>query len=352
MEEQKNIQDFLELISQPGFCVKDGHILHVNRAAQVLMLAPGQEMEPLLQTGREEYRQFENGQLYLSLKLGNISRNASVLRMEDWDLFLLDAASDSEEFRSMGLVSMELRSPLMSVISSAQQLLNQLEPENTEAAAKLNKGLAQLLRLTSNLSDVERYRESCHMETRDICSVLEELLEKSQVLTAGSGIRLSWELPREAIPCLIDSEQIERAVWNLISNAVKFLSREGAVHVKLTRHGQRLYLTVADSGSGIAEQVRSTVFQRYLRQPGIEDSRFGLGLGMVIVRTAAANHGGTVLIEQNGDSGTRVTMTLSLRQNTENKLQSPMLRPDYSSGWDHGLVELSDCLPAEFYKQF
>lgn len=351
MEEQKNIQEFLELVSQPGFCVKDGRILHVNQAARALMLTPGQEMESLLQTGTEEYRQFENGQLYLSLNLGTISRNASVLRMVDMDLFLLEAASDSEEFRSMGLVSMELRSPLMSVISSAQQLLNQLEPENTEAA-KLNKGLAQLLRLTSNLSDVERYRESCHMETRDICSVLEELLEKSQVLTAGSGIRLSWELPREAIPCLIDSEQIERAVWNLISNAVKFLSREGAVHVKLTRRGQRLYLTVADSGSGIAEQIRSTVFQRYLRQPGIEDSRFGLGLGMVIVRTAAANHGGTVLIEQNEGSGTRVTMTLALRQTTDNKLHSPILRPDYSSGWDHGLVELSDCLPAELYKQF
>ena len=347
MEEQMNI---LELVPQPGFCVQNGQILQVNQAAQALMLAPGQEIAPLLKTGSEEYRQFETGQLYLVLDLGGQTRNAAVTRMADYDLFLLDSDGDVEEFRAMELVSMELRSPLMRVISNAQQLMDQLEPAQAETAARMNLGLAQLLRLVGNLSDAGRYREASWMETRDICSVLEELLEKSQALISDTGIRLSWELPREAIPCLLDAEQLERAVWNLISNAVKFLPREGAIHVKLTRHDQRLHLSVSDSGSGIADQVRNTVFQRYLRQPGIEDSRFGLGLGMVIVRTAAINHGGTVLIEQNANAGTRVTMTLAIRQNAESRLQSPMLRPDYSGGWDHGLVELSDCLPAEKYK--
>ena len=346
MEEQ---MDILELVPQPGFHVRDGKILHVNQAARALMLAPGQEIAPMLQTGSEEYREFESGSLYLSLNLSGIVRNASVLRREEWDLFLLEPEADAEEFRAMGLISMELRSPLMRVVTSVQQLTEQLEPEKAEAAANLNRGLAQLLRLTSNLSDVQRYRESAHMEIRDICALLEELMEKFQALTAGSSIQLTWELPREAIPCRIDPEQVERAVWNLVSNAAKFLPKEGTIHVKLTRHGQRLHLTVADSGSGIAEQIRSTVFQRYLRQPGIEDSRYGLGLGMVIVRTTAANHGGTVLIEQNGASGTRVTMTLAIRQGADNTLRSPILRPDYSSGWDHGLVELSDCLPAKAY---
>lgn len=347
MEEQMNI---LELVPQPGFCVRDGQISHVNQAAQVLMLSAGQEIVPLLHTGSEEYARLEVGPLYLSLKLGETVRNASVTRMAEGDLFLLDSESDSEEFRAMELVSMELRSPLMRVISSAQQLLIQSETENTEAAARMNLGLAQLLRLVGNLSDARRYQEVSHVETRDICAFLEELLEKTHTLIADTGIQLSWDLPREAIPCLIDPEQLERALWNLISNAVKFLPKEGTIHTKLTRHGSRLYLTVSDSGSGIAEQVRNTVFQRYLRQPGIEDSRFGLGLGMVIVRTTAANHGGTVLIEKNGESGTRVTMTLAIRQSTESKLQSPILRPDYSGGWDHGLVELSDCLPPECYR--
>ena len=346
MEEQL---DILELVPQPGFRVRDGKILHLNQAAQVLLLSPGQEISPLLKTGREEYAVFSGGQLYLTLELAGQIRNATVTRTGDTDLFLLESDGEQEEFRSMELVSMELRSPLMNVITNAQQLLE--ETENRETAAKLNRGLAQLLRLTSNLSDVGRYREISHMETRDICTLVEELLEKSRALMDSNAIHLSWELPREAIFCLVDTEQLERALWNLLSNAVKFLPNEGSVHVKLTRHGQRLHLSVADNGSGIAEQVRSTVFQRYLRQPGIEDSRFGLGLGMVIVRTVARNHGGTVLLECNGETGTRVTMTMAIRQNADNTLRCPIFRPDYSGGWDHGLLELADCLPAELYTE-
>lgn len=352
MENQANIQDFLELLSQPGFYVRENRITYVNQAAQALLLTPGQEIDPLLNTGCTEYHQFVSGQLHLSLNIESTIWNASVIRMEDRDLFLLEPESDSEEFRSMELISMELRNPLMTVMSSAQQLLSQLDSENSEAAMRMNRSLAQLLRLTSNLSDAGRYQEVSHMETRDICTLLEELLEKAKALSTGSGIQLSWELPREAIPCLLDREQLERALWNLISNSMKFLPRNGSIFVKLSRHGQQLHLRVSDSGSGIAEEIRNSVFQRYLRQPGIEDSRFGLGLGMTIIRSAARNHGGTVLIEQNADAGTRVTMTLAIRQKEENTMQSPIFHPDYSGGWDHGLVELSDVLPAEAYRQF
>lgn len=350
MEEQRNIQMLLDQVALPGFYVRDGRILHSNQAARALLLEAGQEIVPLLKTGSEEYARFEDGQLYLTLDLGGQARNATVTRMEDMALFLLDPDPDLEEFRSMGLISMELRSPLMNVLTNAQKLLSLLDPASDDAAAKMNRGLLQLLRLTSNLSDVGRYREFSHMETWDICSLLEEILQKAQALISGNGITLFWDLPRDAIPCLLDAEQIERAVWNLISNAVKFLPQNGMIHVRLARHGKRLQLTVSDSGSGIAEQVRNTVFQRHLRQPGIEDSRFGLGLGMVIIRTVAANHGGTVLIEQNGDSGTRITMTMAIRQNTGNLLRATLFRPDYSGGWDHGLLELSDSLPAEAYR--
>ena len=111
-----------------------------------------------------------------------------------------------------------------------------------------------------------------------------------------------------------------------------------------------LHLQVLDSGSGIAQQIRSSIFHRYLRQPGIEDSRWGLGLGMVLIRSAAASHGGTVLIDSPTGAGTRVTMTLAIRQRTEAALRSPILRVDYAGERDHGLIELSDSLPAALYE--
>ena len=72
---------------------------------------------------------------------------------------------------------------------------------------------------------------------------------------------------------------------------------------------------------------------------------------MVLIRNAAAAHGGTVLIDQPHGFGTRVTLTLALRQDTTNHLRSPMIRVDYAGERDHCLLELSDSLPAFLYEK-
>ena len=122
------------------------------------------------------------------------------------------------------------------------------------------------------------------------------------------------------------------------------------MEVKLTSNGKMARLTVEDHGDGIAHHVQGTLFHRYMREPAIEDSRFGLGLGMTLVRTAAALHGGTVLLEQAG--GTRVTMTMAIHKTAPQELRSPILRlGDYAGGRDLGLLEFSDSLPTDCYEQ-
>lgn len=353
MEVEKNIQDILERVPQPGFLVKNNTIVSTNQAASALLLSPGDSLDPMLESAAEEYASFYSGQLFLTLSVGGQPRNAVVTRSKDQDLFLLDPEEESDEFRSLGLVSMELRGPLTRLMSSAESLLESqgLTGDNaTPEAANMNRNLMQLMRLVCNMSDVSRYAVSSHMELRDVDSFLASLFEKAGTLTASRNIQLTYTGLATSVFSLIDSEQLERAVWNMISNAVKFTPRGGTIQATLTRQGNRLRLQILDSGSGIAETVRGDLFRRYLRQPGIEDSRFGLGLGMTLLRTAAATHGGTILIDQPECAGTRVTMTLAIRQNKDTLLRSPILLPDYSGGWDHGLLELSDCLPEDLYR--
>ena len=69
-----------------------------------------------------------------------------------------------------------------------------------------------------------------------------------------------------------------------------------------------------------------------------------------IIRTAAAHHGGAVLIDQPEGVGTRITMTMSIRQSKQATLRSNVLRVDYAGEQDHGLIELSECLPTELYE--
>lgn len=355
MEENKETMGMLDLMIRPVFCVKDQKIVKVNSAAEGLMLAAGADISPLLQTGREEYAAFEGGCLYLMLNVGGQSLGASVTRMEGQDVFVVEQDADQAELRSMALAARELREPLSSVMITADRLFPMSalaeDQETRQQVARLNRGLYQMLRILGNMSDAGRSCVSSRQETREMGSLFHEIFEKADSFIAHTGLTLTYEGLTEAIYCLADAEQLERAVLNILSNAIKFTPKGGAIEAKLTRIGHFLRLSVQDSGSGIAGNVLGSVFDRYLRQPALEDSRYGIGLGMVLIRAAATNHGGTVLIDQPEGKGTRITMTLAIRQNADNVLRSPVMRVDYAGERDHGLIEFSDSLPIDLYKK-
>ena len=339
MEEQRKIIALLDQLSQPGFLIREDQILQVNQAAGAMLIAPGDNFSSLLKTGSEDYAAFTSGQLSITLTVGEQDHSAVITRMEEGDLVLLDPDNIAEEFRSMALVSMELRKPLMQAITSARQ---------NPSDAKMNQSLMQMLRMVSNMADIGRYSACAQMELRDIDSFLLEVFEKAKTLAEGRA-RITFEGLKQPVFTLIDPEQLERAVWNILSNSLKFLPDNGFIRARLTRKGNRLYLTVEDNAA--VQITPSELFNRYLRQPGIEDSRYGLGLGLAIVRAAAANHGGTLLISTGTETGMKVTLTVALRQDPGTTLRSPLLCPDYTGGWDHALVELSDCLGAEYYTE-
>mgnify|MGYP000816383658 CR=1 FL=1 len=109
MEEKKDTLGMLDLVIRPGFCVKENQIIKVNQAAESLFITPGTDVRPLLLTGSEEYAAFTGGCLYLTLSLSSHSCGASVTRVDDIDVFLLEQESDNGELRSMALAARELR---------------------------------------------------------------------------------------------------------------------------------------------------------------------------------------------------------------------------------------------------
>lgn len=357
MERELDAMGMLDLMVCPGFCVKDKKIVKVNPAAEVLMLKSGMELDGLLRTGKEEYAEFQQGCLYLTLSLNGKSWGASVTAMEDFHVFLLEQDADQTELQAMALAARELREPLANVMTTADRLfpMSALEddPALREQVSRLNRGLLQMLRVIGNMSDANRYAtdSGSRMETRDVRNLLQEIFDHSSQLLTHAGLTLTFQNLPGPVNCLVDSEKLERAVLNILSNAIKFTPRGGNIDCSLTRRGTMLYLRVQDSGSGIAENLKGTLHIRYLRQPGIEDSRFGIGLGMVLIRSAAALHGGTVLVDQPEGRGTRITMTMAIRPNTGGTLRSHMLYPDYSGERDHGLLELSESLPAFLYEK-
>jgi len=357
MEHAEEMNAILEQIPLPAFIVRDGLIVHANSPALQRQLAPGCPIHDLLLTGGEEYADFAGGCLYLTLNCCGVPSSVSVTRMgEGLHLFIFEQEEDLAELQSMALAAQALRGPLSNVMTVADQLFPLVNeddsPRAQEQIARINRGLFQMLRIISNMSDAYRY-SSEHMPRMDlmnITAVIREVLDQAAPLLAHTGIQLQYEGQQEPVYCLIDQEKLERAVNNLISNAIKFSPKGSTIRAALRRRGKMLYFSIQDNGSGIPQHLRSSLYNRYHRQPGIEDSRFGIGLGMVLVRRAAMAHGGTVLIEEGTDFGLRVTMTILIRQTTDTQVRCPMFRVDYAGERSHALIELSDCLPPELYE--
>jgi len=357
MEQQNNTMAMLDLLIRPAFCTKDGVIVRINNAAEGLALELGTPIANLLATGREEYQEFTDGCLYLTLTLSGAVRSASVIRMDGFDVFILEDDAERSELKAMALAAQNLREPLSGIMTVADRLFPAIEsindPDLSEQVSRINRGLFQMLRILGNMSDADRYQNSAiyYQETHDVTALFREQFDRIIERVAHAGIDIRFTNLNQSIYCQVDQAKLERAVYNMISNAVKFTPKGGVIEASLVRRGFKLYFTVQDSGRGIPENLRSSVYSRFLRQPALEDGRHGIGLGMVLIRAAATAHGGTVLIEQPAEQGMRITMTLSIRQRKNGVFRSPVLNVDYAGEWNHSLVELSDSLPAELYRE-
>lgn len=347
MEKNKELRDWLNLLIRPGFYVEEGRITQVNAAAQGLLLEPGMDIAPLITSGLESYQHFQTGCLYVQLTLSGTTFQGCVTKDGSADVFTLESETGDTALQVLSLAAQKLRTPLSAVMHGVQAF----SEENNPQAAALNRGLYQLLRLVGNMSDAGRCPGNARMETADLTAFFDELFEKTAVFAQAAGIRLEYQGLSKPVLCLADRDLLERAVLNLLSNAFKFTPKGSTVRVTLFTGGTSLRLSVWDCGPGIAQEIQGNLFSRYLRQPGIEDSRFGLGLGMVLVRSAAAAHEGAVLIDQPEGWGTRVTLTIALRRETAGVLRSPTMRIDYAGERDHALTELSDCLPISLYQK-
>lgn len=353
MEQKEPTAGILNLMVQPTFTVQDGVIALVNTAAEGYMLTPGMPIGDLLHTGAEEYGAFSQGCLYLTLSIAGTPCGASVRRMGAYDVFTLEQEAEQAELQAMALAAQELRGPLSNVMSVADRLFpltdEEERPETKDQVSRINRGLFQMLRIVSNMSDAYRYCQQSEprMSVQNLTAVIGEIFDKAIPMLAHAGVSLCFTNLPKAVFSLADTEKLERGILNILSNAVKFSPKGSSIEAKLSQQGNRLYLTVQNTADN---ELRSNVHTRFQRQPRLEDSRFGIGLGMVLIRSAAAVHGGTVLIDQPQEGGTRITMTMAIRQASDNMLRSSGLSIDYAGERDHLLIELSDVLPPALYE--
>lgn len=355
MDNQKDKSGMLELMTQPALCVENGVICYLNHPARQLLLEVGVPVSTLLGNDAQEYARFQDGCLYLTMEIMEQRLGAWVTRLDSCDVFIIEQEADRADLRAMALTAMGFREPLLgiqTIVSRLRASIADGDDATQNQFAQMNQRLFQMQRMVCNMSDAARYASetSPRMSHQNICAVVGEFFEHARTLLEHCGIDLRYTVPHESIICAIATEKLERAVYNMLSNAAQSMESGGIIEAKLTRQNQTLYLSVRDYGNSIPDHTMPQVFSRFQRQPGLEDSDSGIGLGMVLIRLAATIHGGTVLVDRPDGIGTRVTMSIPVRQDRTTTVRSQPFHFDYAGERDHGLLELSDVLPVELYR--
>lgn len=340
------MKQILGLFSQPAFFAKDGKVLWCNAAAQsLLQIGEALPVDPSALSLLDS-----EGTMQLPLRLQGRNFHASVRLHQDVLLFVLAGEEPNDPTATAMLnASASLRKPLHSLMSAAGELFEQIKTDDAKtAASEVNRAIYRMMRLCNQMADGSRLlleQMSVHRVTMNLNLFFTHFVQTVRPLVEASNRTLEFSMPDQRLQADADAELLERALFNLIANAIAYTPKDGVIAVNVQRHGRQLLISVSDNGEGVEEHL-SDLFERYVDRP-VGDSRWGVGLGLPMVRQIARVHGGTVVVHSNGN-GTTVAFSISLTK-TKMTFHAPMLRWDYCSGLDHALVELSDVLDREFY---
>lgn len=213
----------------------------------------------------------------------------------------LERAFESER-RFIADASHELRNPLSIISANVAELEAQRErsPELAEEITAIRRATDRMARLLDDLVLVARAQSpTSDVGSVDVAALLRELADDYTHVAAGPG--LSVELA--VAPGLVisgDRAALERAVTNLVDNALRYAPEGTAVGIRAGREDGWAWITIRDEGPGIPEAERSLVFTRRWRRA---DGSAGVGLGLAIVRQIVQAHGGEVRVDDASSSG-------------------------------------------------
>jgi signal transduction histidine kinase len=215
-------------------------------------------------------------------------------------------------------VSHDLRSPLASIQGYLETILMKdetLKPDERRHYLKTifdnSVSLTKLVDELFELSKLDAKQIKPKRERFSIAELVQDVVMKFRPEAEKLDVRLEATLPQDLPMVNADIGMIERALSNLIDNAIRYTPAEGQVHVDLKNNTHSIKVTVADTGCGIPKEELPNVFERFYR---VEKSRSrlsgGTGLGLAIAKRILDLHDSTISIDSEINKGTRLVFEL------------------------------------------
>lgn len=217
----------------------------------------------------------------------------------------------------LALLAHDLRSPLAVVVGYVQLLARhardgQLELDRTLSyVGRIEESARQMTSLLDDLladADPDGGREPLEKTLADVGDSVRRVAEHHRSL--GGGCEIVVEAPEEAVMIEMNAGKLERALHNLVANAVKYSPDGGRVTIGLGADADGVRITVSDEGIGIPPDDLPLIFERFHRGANVVARASGLGLGLTSVMRAVEAHGGRIEVESVEGRGSTFTIHL------------------------------------------
>lgn len=342
------MKQILALIGQPAFLTQNDVLCWCNPAAQQLV-REGTALSALLEDGGMLLALWNRaGCLQLPLLLGGMEYDATACATAEGMLFVVNTPprSRSDVADVMLSLSAHLRRLLQDMMNASRSLFDSMD--STAESAELNRALYRLLRLCNQYADGGQLLDgsrAAHFRPVELQAFFDSLVEAVLPLVKQTGRVLHYTPLGACVRSDLDAALMERAMYNLLDNALRYTPRGGEIFLRVERHEQSVLVELRDTGEGMRPELLANLFERY--ETPLGDGRRGAGLGLPIVREIVRLHHGSLTVTSD-ETGTTARFSLPLLT-APLLLRSPMLDFDTCAGLNHALVELSDSLPDSLY---
>ncbi len=221
-------------------------------------------------------------------------------------------------------VSHELWTPLNAVINAtglvADGALGEINSSQAEFLNQAVQGSEYLMKLLNDILDITKIETgqlTLQPETVEINQIIEDALPMLQGMLQQKSIQIKTQLDPLGPATLADRMRVRQILLNLLSNAIRF-TKEGEIWVRTRSDGEKIYISVADTGMGIAPEKLPLIFEDYQQiSSPLETAVYrrrhqGTGLGLSIVRALVELHGGRISVESQPGRGSTFTFTLPI----------------------------------------
>ena len=211
-------------------------------------------------------------------------------------------------------VSHEFRTPLTLILNSLDKLkaLSGLRPETEKAVRTMETGAHRMLRLVNQLIEFRKLQTGkfrLKIEKTEAVGFLREIFDTFEGSAASKNIDYSFTCNKDSAELYMDRGDVDKIVYNLISNALKYTPAGGSVNfdVRIDDVLQKIELKVTDNGVGIAPEKRSQLFSRFMQNAGSESS---MGIGLNLTKSLVEADKGRISFEDNPGGGSIFTVVL------------------------------------------